>query len=65
MHAVGVDTAEVDNEMDEMRERLSSATGLGPIAKLSASSPGIAKNPRGWRKQVHSHTRILSTTLGS
>lgn len=60
MHAVGVDTAAVDNEMDEMRERLSSATGLGPIAKLSASSPGIARNTLGLAEAgAFAHTNPL------
>jgi tetratricopeptide (TPR) repeat protein len=36
MHSLGADTTEVDKEMEEMRESLSTASGLGPIPKLSA-----------------------------
>ncbi len=36
MHTLGVDTTEVDKEMDALRESLSRATGIGPIPKLSA-----------------------------
>lgn len=42
MHSLGADTTEVDREMDEMRQSLNPASGLGPIPKLSAQ---VASQP--------------------
>jgi hypothetical protein len=36
MHSLGVDTTEVDKEVEGIRERLRHAVGVGPLPKLSA-----------------------------